>query len=100
MNFKHITYAAHDINWEIKGRISMTQLEELVYRLNTDKGYAVKPYGTNSNGEFVANVGTYYVDQAYGAYRLEQICNTSGGARNVGMRGTKKEVYLDVLKQF
>ena len=104
MNINQIKNAGTDINWEkgrrVGGRVSMGRLKKLVEELNTIKGYAVKPYDIDFNGEFTANVGTYYIGQAYGGYRLEQICNTSGGARDVGMRGTKKEVYLDVLKQF
>tara|TARA_R110002020_G_scaffold406189_1_gene616204 strand:- start:643 stop:945 length:303 start_codon:yes stop_codon:yes gene_type:complete len=100
MNINQIKNAGPDISWEIAGRVSMGQLKRLVERLNITKGYSVKPYETDHNGKFTANVGTYYVQQAYGGYRLEQICNTSGGARDISHRGTKKEVYLATMELF
>jgi len=43
-----------------------------------------------------SNAGTYYVQGAYGGYRLERIANDGGGASDITTFGTKREVYEQI----
>ena len=71
-------------------RITMKQLEERITTLNDALGYSREPYSPFTHR---ANPNTFYVGQAYGGYRLEQIVSESGAARDISPRGTKREVY-------
>ena len=76
---------------------TMKQLEARVNTLNVVLGYPTehyKPYKVR--GRWIANPNHYYIGQAYGGYRLEQITSESGAARDVSPRGTKSEVWFYV----
>jgi len=70
-------------------RVTQKQLENMVEAINTVKGYAIKPY---TNGR--ANIGTYYIDGAYGGVKLVQIESDTGGVRTISQNGygTKREL--------
>ena len=75
-------------------RISEKRLECRVNLLNNMLGYPTeywKPYKVD--GVHACNPNHYYIGKAYGGYRLEQICNLGGGARDISPRGTKREVW-------
>ena len=79
---------------ETMQRISKAILEARVRSLNARTGNPADPYALNEEaGRYVAQVGCYYVGEAYGGYRLEQIANDGGGCRDISLRGTKREVY-------
>tara|TARA_R100000329_G_scaffold27716_2_gene25805 strand:- start:1202 stop:1459 length:258 start_codon:yes stop_codon:yes gene_type:complete len=65
-------------------RITMKHLEYQLRILNSYFGIE----GTEWN-----TVGRYYVEQAYGGYRLVRIVNEGGGERDISKRGTKREIY-------
>ena len=75
-------------------RITKKQLENKVNYLNDLTGNAREPYIFGKG----SNVGTYYIQGAYGGYQLQQIVNKSGGARTLLNTGytTKKELYNNI----
>lgn len=74
----------------MKQRITNRQLENMVEAINTVYGHAIEPY---TDGK--ANIGTYYIDGAYGGVKLVQLVSDGGGVRNVSPNGygTKRELY-------
>ena len=77
--------------------ITINQLEGKVKTLNLLTNNKVDKYlPYKKGGSLIANVGTFYINQAYGGYQLERICNESGGASNETLRGTKSEIYYQV----
>jgi len=74
-------------------RITKRNLENVLSRINAQSGAAAEAWTQNSDGVWRANVGTYVLDYAYGGVRLGQLCNESGGQRDITVRGTKREVY-------
>jgi hypothetical protein len=84
---------------------TMKQLEARVNTLNSVLGYPTeywKPHKItfNKNDEvrkiWLTNPNHYYIGQAYGGYRLEQIVSESGAARDVSPIGTKSEIWFYV----
>lgn len=75
-------------------RITMQDLKNVLRRLNDIAGqkqdaWEMLPDG----GTHKSNPGTYIIDICYGGYRLGQICNESGGERDITGRTTKRELY-------
>ena len=75
-------------------RVTKKQLENKVNYLNDLTGNDREPYIFGQG----SNVGTYYIQGAYGGYQLQQIVNKSGGARTLLNTGytTKKELYNNI----
>lgn len=74
-------------------KITARDLEGVIRRLNTVTGQPQEPYSKGSDGKYHPNAGCYHLEQAYGGYRLVQMCSTGSGTSNVTPRGTKAEVY-------
>jgi hypothetical protein len=74
-------------------RITYKDLDNKLKKVNSFLKFEQEPWSTNKEHKIVANIGTYYIGQAYGGYRIEQITNRGGGCRNISKRGTKKECY-------
>jgi hypothetical protein len=74
-------------------RITKGNLENVLSQINTQSGAAAEAWTQNAEGTWRANVGTYVLDYCYGGVRLGQLCNESGGQRDITYRGTKKETY-------
>ena len=78
-------------------RITNKDLENKLKKVNSFLKFEEEPWSTyefdNKEYKVFANIGTYYIGQAYGGYRIEQITNKGGGCRNISKRGTKKECY-------
>ena len=74
-------------------RITKNDLRAVLSRINTQTGGASEAYTKGADGRWRANAGTYVLDYAYGGVRLGQLCNESGGQRDITVRGTKREVY-------
>jgi hypothetical protein len=70
-------------------------LEPAVARLNRLTSSPLTPYTRAANGEFRANIGNYYLDQAYGGVCLQRMVNGGGGCSDVLMSGhiPKRELY-------
>ena len=78
-------------------RVSIKLLESRVADLNEITGNAAAPW-SRVDGKPRANVGTYYLDQAYGGVYLAQMTTESGGTScPLGyVRHTKAEM-LEIL---
>ena len=63
-------------------RITKKQLENKVEYLNEITGNEVEPW-KRIDGKNIASVGTYYLDGAYGGYKLVKIVNTGGGVTSI-----------------
>ena len=85
-------------------RYTMNDVKGLVDRLNREVGAAPKAYRDATEAEKAAgfhgvgNIGTYYVEGAYGGHKLVQITNHGGGVRDVLGTGyaSKRELYRAV----
>lgn len=76
-------------------RVTEKDLVSLVKRLNQVSGNPVESH-TIVDGKYIANVGHYCLDFAYGKVKLVQQCTDGGGCRDVTSRGTKPEVYREI----
>ena len=75
-------------------RITQTDLKNVIERLNNIAGQKTNAWEMlPDGGTYKSNPGTYVLDIAYGGYRLSQICNESGGERDITGRTTKRELY-------
>ena len=75
-------------------RIIQKDLEYLVGRINEITGSPSKPYTKTETG-FLANIGNYHLDYAYGGVKLSRMVNPGGGITNISDMGfgTKRELY-------
>jgi len=75
-------------------RVTESQLLSLVARLNNLTGNPVNSY-TETESNFVANVGNFHLSHAYGGVALMQMCNEGGGCSMPLMQGhtTKRDCY-------
>jgi hypothetical protein len=73
-------------------RITNNHIDHQVQILNSYFGIENPEWNT---------VGRFYVEQAYGGYRLVRVVSESGAEIDVSKRGTKREVYeqLRVLNE-
>ena len=81
----------------MSNRITIGMLESRVNHLNQALGYPTeqwKPY--KIDGRLSSNPHHYYIGQAYGGYKLQQIANTRGGAHDISPCGTKREIWAHV----
>jgi hypothetical protein len=68
-------------------RMTLKQLQNKVEYINELSGTPKQPYNNR-----VSQINCYYIGQAYGGYRLEQISNKSGGAKDISDRLTAREL--------
>lgn len=81
-------------------RITQKDLEYLVERINKVTGSPTSPYrrnGKKGNRQtgFIANIGNYHLDYAYGGVKLGRMVNEGGGVTNISEMGfgTKRKLY-------
>jgi hypothetical protein len=60
-------------------RITIKNLNEIVNTLNRITNSPNEPYKKDESGMRRAQVGSYYIGQAYGGYTLLRIINSGGG---------------------
>ncbi len=68
-------------------------LKMLQVRVNELNNVLNQPTEYSKFGHPICNPGHYYIGQAYGRYRLEQLANVGGGARDISPSGTKREIW-------
>jgi hypothetical protein len=75
-------------------RVNKAMLKRRVSLLNQILGRPDEPYQTerDENRNLVANVGTFYLDCAYGGYRLAKM-SQGGGARDISPRLPAGQMY-------
>ena len=70
------------------------QIENKIDILNHSLGLELEPYTYNKETKKMShNVGTFYLDSAYGGYKLNQICLGGGSNEIIRVRMTKREIY-------
>ena len=81
-------------------RYTKEDIESAVRGLNRVAGFTAEEidrplWERRENGDNVAMVGRYYVEGAYGGWKLVQVLNAGGGVRDVLSAGytTKRELY-------
>jgi len=75
----------------VNNRISKSELDALVRRINELKNNHPMPYDTETRRWLV---GAVYIQGAYGGFALEEVATDSGGTRNVfGGYRPKRELY-------
>ena len=74
-------------------RITEKDLQATCARINCTLDKPLEPY-TQAEGKFVANIGCYHLDHAYGGVALHQMVNDGGGVRDIlGGHLTKRDLY-------
>ena len=75
-------------------RITQTQLEAIVERINRATNSPFESWTKDASGKFTANIGNYHLDYAYGGVSLERMVNSGGGVQDVFRCGhvTKREL--------
>jgi hypothetical protein len=71
-------------------RVTDSQLNAVVNRLNDITGSPIEPYRRTPDG-IVANIGNFHLDYAYGMVRLVRMHNGGGGIDVVTQYGTKRK---------
>ena len=76
-------------------RITNKDLVDACKRINQITGANPEPYTKGSDGKYRANIGTYYIDGAYGGKALHKMVSEGGGVSDVFGCGhiTKRELY-------
>ena len=74
-------------------RITERHLQAIVNRLNEITSSPMEPYTRDADERFVANVGNFHLDYAYGKVKLVRMGNESGGITSLTGFGTKRETY-------
>ena len=74
-------------------RITESNLEALVARINDATGSPSEPYTKQPDGRYLAQIGNYHLDIAYGGYALDRMVNEGGGVSVIIGRGTKRELW-------
>lgn len=78
-------------------RITIEHIQNQVDILNEFTGQPKESYTKKENGKYSSNVGCYYISQAYGGVKLEQITSEGGTAKDITYyRMTKRELYYVV----
>src|ERR1700731_3389639 len=78
--------------------ITLKDLEALVLRINKAAGTPLEFHSQGSDGKLRANIGHYYISQAYGGVCPHQILS-EGGAIHAPLSGghiTKRELYNEL----
>ena len=77
-------------------RVTKEMIESKLHVLNSLTGASNYPYQPmkTEEGHLVQNVGHYYLQGCYGAFKIERLCEH--GANDVTPLGTKKEIYYQV----
>ena len=76
-------------------RITLKDLEAVVRRINAITNSPPEPYTKDGNGKYIANIGNYHLDGAYGGYALHRMHGESGSVTDVLRIGhtPKKDLY-------
>ena len=59
-------------------RITKKLLQARIETINSILGMPETPY-TRTDDKLVANIGNFYLSQAYGGYCVNRMCNENGG---------------------
>jgi hypothetical protein len=75
-------------------RVSIYDLHKQAEELNRMTGNKKETYTRDKNGDFKANIGTFYISQEYGGVSLYRITTKGGGVSDLfGYHMPKKDLY-------
>lgn len=76
-------------------RITMNDLNNVVKRINIITNSPIEPY-TKKENKYIANIGNYHLDGAYGGWALHRMQTIGGGIEDIINVGhvSKKELYM------
>ena len=77
-------------------RVTIKMLESRVAYLNKITNSPASCYDHNKDGKWIANIGNYHLDGAYGGYKLCRVTSEGGAVTNVLNCGY--ETKRDLLK--
>jgi hypothetical protein len=79
-------------------QITKQNIEATIGYLNKLTNHPAEPYYKDDNGQFQVNPGVYYLQGAYGGWKLEQICEDGRGSNDPLSTGfcSKREVYYAI----
>ena len=72
------------------------QLKARVKTLNMTMGFEIEPY-TIKNFRLAGNPNVYFIEKAYGGYRLCQICKDGRGSKNIIKERTTKPKLIKMI---
>ena len=79
-------------------RITNTQLNAIVDRINRATNSPMTPYTKNADGKHTANIGNYHLDWAYGGVCLQRMDNDAGGVNTpLGIGHVTKRALRDAM---
>lgn len=60
-------------------RVTVSQLQAVIARINRETGSPAEPYIPDADGKLRAQIGNFHLSRAYGGYALHRMVNESGG---------------------
>ena len=76
---------------------TLKSIQFLINELNELCGYDTKTMSYDEEKKrWFSNPNVFYIDKAYGGYRLCQNCSNGKGAKDISIRTTKKVLYYIV----
>lgn len=63
-------------------RVTVSELDAIIKRINTITGSPLEPYTTGANGKAIPQAGNYHLSKSYGGYSLHRMV-PSGGIADV-----------------
>ena len=67
----------------MSNRVTESQLNAVVARINRITGSPSEPYIKNAEGKHIAQIGCYHLSGAYGGVSLHRMVSDGGGAADV-----------------
>jgi hypothetical protein len=83
----------------MKQRVTMAQLKLMVARINQQQNTPATPWKWEG-AKSVANIGCYYLDGAYGGWKLARIVSEGGAATDVTYGFVPKRELLGAMSYF
>ena len=78
-------------------KVTQADLNNIVGIINRKAGTPAEPYAKDKNGNFQPQANCYHLAGAYGGWKLEQMCETGSGVKDVTFGYVpKRELYYQL----
>ncbi len=82
----------------MQNRVTQSQLQGVVDRINRITGSPMVPYAKDADGKHIAQIGNYHLSSAYGGVCLHRMHNQGGGVSSPLSTGhIPKRQLLDLM---
>lgn len=81
-------------------RIKESDLQAVVDRINRITGSPLEQYTKTKEGKFIANIGNYHLNSAYGGHGLSRMMNEVGGVTTIIPGFSPKRELYDKMQAF